>query len=62
MSDPKNLLDEYLKTAKRLEPEVTMLDAGYAYASACISLKRIADSLEYMVGAIKEEREKDEKK
>jgi hypothetical protein len=38
-------LDTYANTIARLEPEVAMIDAGAYYASAAISLKRIADSL-----------------
>ena len=38
--------DVYLQTVDRLEPEIHMIDAGAFYASAAISLKRIADALE----------------
>lgn len=38
--------DVYLETVRRLEPEIAMIDPGAYYASAAISLKRIADSLE----------------
>jgi len=41
MSEP----DVYLKTIERLEPEIAHIDASAYYASAAISLKRIADSL-----------------
>lgn len=37
---------EYLATVYRLEPDIVMIDAGAYYASAAISLKRIADALE----------------
>lgn len=33
----------YLETVARLEPEIAMIDAEAFYASAAISLKRIAD-------------------
>lgn len=38
--------DPYLKTVGRMETNITMIDAGAYYASAAISLKRIADALE----------------
>lgn len=41
----------YLDTIARLEPEIAMIDAGAYYASAAISLKRIADSLEKIAAA-----------
>ena len=37
---------EYLNTIARLEPDITAIDASAYYASAAISLKRIADALE----------------
>ncbi len=40
-------VDAYLDTVERLEPEIAMIDAGAAYASIAISLKRIADAMEY---------------
>lgn len=39
-------VDGYLGVINRLEPELHMIDAGTAYASAAISLKRIADALQ----------------
>lgn len=47
MTDP----NVYLDTVKRLEPEIAMIDPGAYYASAAISLKRIADSLEKIAEA-----------
>lgn len=41
--------DEYAETVERLEPEITMIDPGAYYASAAISLKRIADALEKLL-------------
>jgi hypothetical protein len=38
--------DVYLETIARLEPDIAMIDPGAFYASAAISLKRIADVLE----------------
>lgn len=38
--------DAYLDTVARLEPDIHMIDASAFYASAAISLKRIADALE----------------
>lgn len=37
--------DVYLETIDRLEPDIHMIDAGAGWASAAISLKRIADEL-----------------
>ena len=39
----------YLKTISRLEPEITAIDASTFYATAAISLKRIADLLEELL-------------
>lgn len=39
-------VDAYLDTVRRLEPEISPVDPGAYYASAAISLKRIADALE----------------
>jgi hypothetical protein len=48
MSSPRHS-DPYLDTIARMEPEIAMVDPGAYYASAAISLKRIADSLEQLV-------------
>ena len=50
--------NEYLKTVARLEPDICMIDAAAYYASAAISLKRIADSLEILSTEIKGNPEK----
>lgn len=39
-------VDAYLDTVRRLEPKIAPVDPGAYYASAAISLKRIADALE----------------
>lgn len=39
-------VDAYLDTVKRIEPDVAPIDDVAFYASAAISLKRIADALE----------------
>lgn len=44
----KERVDSYLNTIDRLEPDIAMIDPGAYYASAAISLKRIADVLEVM--------------
>lgn len=44
-------VDAYLNTIERMEPDIAMVDAGAAYASIAISLKRIADSLDRMASA-----------
>jgi hypothetical protein len=36
-------VDAYTATIDRLEPDIAMIDASAFYASAAISLKRIAD-------------------
>jgi hypothetical protein len=38
--------DPYMNTIERMEPNIAMVDAGTFYASAAISLKRIADTLD----------------
>lgn len=38
--------DYYKETIDRIEPEIAAIDARVFYASAAISLKRIADHLE----------------
>ncbi len=43
--------DAYLNTISRLEPDIAMIDPGAFSASAAISLKRIADSLEKLANA-----------
>lgn len=45
MSGEKERVDAYLHTIGRLEPEIAMIDASTFYASAAISLKRMADLL-----------------
>jgi hypothetical protein len=42
-------MDTYAKTVDRLEPDIAMIDTGAFNASAAISLKRIADCLEWLV-------------
>ncbi len=44
----KSGANAYLATVDRLEPDISMIDPGAYYASAAISLKRIADSLEIL--------------
>lgn len=39
-------VDYYLGTLARLEPDIAAIDASAFYASAAISLKRIADALQ----------------
>lgn len=46
MAEKKDCVDVYLATIARIEPEITSIDRDAFYASAAISLKRIADSLE----------------
>lgn len=42
----KERVSAYLDTIERMEPEIAPVDASAFYASAAISLKRIADALE----------------
>lgn len=46
MAGEKDRVDAYLNTVRRLEPDIAMIDASAFYASAAISLKRIADAME----------------
>jgi hypothetical protein len=46
--------DPYLDTVDRMEPDISHIDASAGWASVAISLKRIADSLEYLVNKAKE--------
>lgn len=41
--------DPYLKTVERMEKDIHMVDPGAFYASAAISLKRIADTLPWIL-------------
>jgi hypothetical protein len=43
----------YLRTVDRLEPNIHMIDPGAYYASAAISLRRLADSATYLTNVIK---------
>lgn len=47
-----NVIDAYQHTMNRLEPDIHMIDPGAYYASAAISLKRIADALEILSKAV----------
>lgn len=42
----KRDVDAYQETVERMEPGIHMIDAGAAYASVAISLKRQADAME----------------
>lgn len=54
MSGEKERVDDYLSTIARLEPDISIIDASAFYASAAISLKRIADHLEAKDAAIQQ--------
>ena len=41
--------NDYLDTVARLEPDIVAIVDGAYYASAAISLRRIADSLEKII-------------
>jgi hypothetical protein len=45
-SPEKMRVDAYMGTINRLEPDIAMIDASAFYASAAISLKRIADAMQ----------------
>ena len=51
-------LDAYLNTVQRLEPEITPIDVNGAVASIAISLKRIADVMEWIKATVEKEIEK----
>lgn len=57
MSGEKERVDVYLNTVNRLEPEIVPIDTSAFYASAAISLKRIADSLEEIITLAKKDLE-----
>ena len=44
MAGEKERVDGYLQTIHRLEPDIHPVDASAFYASASISLKRLADT------------------
>ena len=59
-------LEAYLNTVERLEPDISMIDSSYGWASIAISLKRIADAAEsisanlsYLRGEFEKELEKE---
>ena len=52
MATPDDAPNVYLDTVARLEPEIAMIDEGAFYASAAISLKRMADAFENMAATI----------
>lgn len=60
MAGEKERSDGYAGTVDRLEPEISMIDASSFYASAAISLKRIADSLAFIVDTVKEDKERNQ--
>lgn len=52
MAGEKERVEGYLATVARIEPDIHMVDAGALYASAAISLKRIADAAEIIAKAV----------
>ncbi len=57
MSAESERVTAYQQTIARIEPEIAMIDAATYHASAAISLKRIADALEYFAQLTREERQ-----
>lgn len=55
MSEKKYPHEVYMDTIERLEPDIGAIDAAAFYASAAISLKRIADTLEWFKNAAEKE-------
>ena len=49
----------YLETIDRMESEIAAVDASAFYASAAISLKRIADALEILQKELQEKEKND---
>ena len=48
MAGEKERVNVYLDTVSRIEPDIAMLDRDAALASIAISLKRIADNIDYI--------------
>lgn len=55
MAGERERVEGYLDTVGRLEPDIHPVDASAFYASAAISLRRIADSIEEFVAWAKKE-------
>lgn len=49
MSREKEMVDAFILTLKRMEPDIAMVDRDAALPSIAISLKRIADTLEQIL-------------
>ncbi len=49
----RNPDNSYLDTIARLEPDIAMIDPGAYYASAAISLKRLADAADHQAISLK---------
>jgi len=45
----KDNFENYVATIESIEPDISPIDATAFYASAAISLKRIADALEMLI-------------
>ena len=55
MSRESERLDEYAKTLSRIELDIALVDRDVALLFIAISLKRIADFLEFLYSEIKVE-------
>ncbi len=53
MSIEQTRMNAYMATVRRLEPDITAIDASAFYASAAISLKRIADALDFIAAELR---------
>ena len=60
-SEAKTPDQAYLATIGSIEPDITSVDVGAFCASAAISLKRIADSLDLLVIAVTQDHQKKDK-
>lgn len=60
-ADAKSNIDGYAATIDSIEPDIHPIDPSAFYASAAISLKRIADVADlFAISLIKDYREKDD--
>ncbi len=56
------VVNAYLATIDRMEPNITPVDLPAAAASIAISLKRIADAADFFVAEFKASKAKDEER
>jgi hypothetical protein len=60
-ADARDKTEGYAATVESMEPDISPVDASAFYASAAISLKRIADAADlFAVSLLKDHKEKDD--